>query len=34
MDKVDHVFKLIVVGESSVGKSSIVYRFIKDESKT
>jgi GTPase SAR1 family protein len=33
MEEVDYVFKLIVIGNSSVGKSSIVHRFIKDESR-
>jgi GTPase SAR1 family protein len=33
MEEADYIFKIIVIGNSGVGKSSIVYRFINGEGK-
>lgn len=30
-DKIDYVFKVVVIGDSAVGKSQILSRFTKNE---
>mmetsp|Transcript_14139 Transcript_14139/g.26588 ORF Transcript_14139/g.26588 Transcript_14139/m.26588 type:complete len:198 (+) Transcript_14139:3422-4015(+) len=30
-DEYDHIFKLVVIGDSGVGKSKIIWRYINDE---